>query len=1740
MFLFRRYMTLLFTSEINLRSKVFSNLRKANLASFPHCLNRELRAFSCKTLLTIFTLILTLAASGQSSEYELVRTPQNVAVNRTLPKDILSPEEAMPANFSKDPTDDEIFRVHFFEEPLVPTNIQAERGENLALVYALAGFSQRTSPDDFTTVLRFLEEYPKSRWRGSLLASLGLVYRRSGYYNQAMEAWQEAWDLLKNQKEASVKVLADRVLSELLMMNVWVGRVDKMDSLTKEIGQRTFEGPASERMTLLRGALAIMKDDPRYSFKCGPYALNRLFALKDTAHKSSEKLMQVESTSQGFTITQLEQMSRDVGLNYQMAFRNLGAVIIPNSIVHWKLGHYSTLLNVDSGGYYKCEDATMGTTYGQEFWLSPVAMDSSASGYFLVPQGVLPNGWRNVAAEEGSRIFGKGWQLIDLGKNITWANIQVGGSGNMCTSSSPMAQSNVHASAVSLHIFDRPLYHKPPKGPAILFDVDYHQKDTYQPANFSYSSLGPKWTFRYLSYVQDNPANQIANADVYMMGGGARTFTSFNSATQSYAPELQSNDVLVRVCPTCYELRHPDGSKEIYARPDGNTSAGRKIFLTQIVDVAGNAVTVSYDRDRLRIVSLQDALGQVTTISYENPNALYRITKVTDPFGRMATFDYDGQGRLIRIKDMIGIVSSFTYADGDFIDRMTTPYGTTSFIKQVGGDGYSGSLESHYPLGEKERIEYREGASGISSRETILPTPNNQFFNEYLQYRNTFFWDKKAMQEAPGNYKNAKLYHWLHGSPQVGESGYAAPMLESIKEPFENRVWFAYQNQADAVRANQGMSAQPSVVGRVLDDGTSQFSRFTYNLLGKITSAIDPVGRRLTYSYDTSNINLLEIRQTTGTSNDLLARYTYNNQHLPLTSRDASGLLTVYTYNTAGQLLTVTNPKKETTTFTYDGNGYLKSATGPVAGTTVNFGYDGFGRVRTVTDPEGYTVTTDYDALDRPTVITYPDSSFEQIAYNRLDAVYRKDRLGRESYTTYDSLDRLTSVKDPLGRVTKYSWCNCGSLSQIIDPLNHATNFIYDVQGRLTAKKYHDGKAISYTYEKTTSRLKEVTDQKGQKTQYSYFIDGNIRQIDYPNASIATPSVSYTYDPRYNRVTSMSDATGRTDYTYHPVLNLPLLGTGSLASVDGPLVNDIIQYGYDSLGRASSRSINGVVSSVSFDVLGRLTSATNVLGKFDYNYVNQTGRLSSIAIPNGLSTVFDYFDNKGDQRLKQIWNRTTYGNTLSKHDYEYNAEAQITKWTKQSSGNPPKPLSFAYDAADQLISVTQQDSKLPVAIQHYAYRYDSASNRLAEQAANNVTLSEYNSLNQLIRQWNPDSVRQAGNFPVTGNPGANAYRNGLVYDDNGNTLSASSPSVSYDWDAADRLVRIMQGTDIIEFVYDGLSRRIAEKRNGVVTKRWLWDGMELVEERDPGGSAVTKRFFSQGEQINGVNYYFTIDHLGSVREMTDGNGVVQARYDYDPYGRRTRVLGKVDADFGFSGHYFHAASGLYLALYRVYDAKLGRWLNRDPLEEEGGLNLYGYVSGNPVNLIDRYGLCDNPCDNISNAVSDAAKFLGQQTGDAGAARDRYNNAASKLSPSDKEARNVIKAASRAETPILVRKIIELKRPGLGPLKGSGGTANVTNPSVNLLGKVFKYGGRTIFVAAIAYDVYNVINSPCQSKASFEFAFGTLGSIGGGAMGAFIGIPSGPGLVVVSIGGAAAGGAAGRMLGSNIYDIFYGE
>jgi RHS repeat-associated protein len=86
-------------------------------------------------------------------------------------------------------------------------------------------------------------------------------------------------------------------------------------------------------------------------------------------------------------------------------------------------------------------------------------------------------------------------------------------------------------------------------------------------------------------------------------------------------------------------------------------------------------------------------------------------------------------------------------------------------------------------------------------------------------------------------------------------------------------------------------------------------------------------------------------------------------------------------------------------------------------------------------------------------------------------------------------------------------------------------------------------------------------------------------------------------------------------------------------------------------------------------------------------------------------------------------------------------------------------------------------------------------------------------------------------------------------------------------------------------------------------------------------------------------------------------GYLSATYRYDPYGRTIAQAGPMAQTnrYRFSSKEYHEPSGLYYYGYRFYSPELQRWLNRDPIAENGGINLYRFVDNKPNGKIDPDG-----------------------------------------------------------------------------------------------------------------------------------------------------------------------------------------
>ena len=291
--------------------------------------------------------------------------------------------------------------------------------------------------------------------------------------------------------------------------------------------------------------------------------------------------------------------------------------------------------------------------------------------------------------------------------------------------------------------------------------------------------------------------------------------------------------------------------------------------------------------------------------------------------------------------------------------------------------------------------------------------------------------------------------------------------------------------------------------------------------------------------------------------------------------------------------------------------------------------------------------------------VTYPDATFEETVYDKLDATATRDRSGRWTLRVYDALRRMTSSRDSLGRTVTQEWCRCGSLDALIDANGNKTRWERDLQGRVTKEIRANDSEWPYTYEIRSGCLKTATDPKAQVKTYDYFLDNNLEEVGYTDEEHETPDVSFTYDDVYNRVETMVDGTGTTSYTYHPITTTPDLGAGRLATVNGPLANDEIAYTYDELGRVESRAIDSVALSYDYDALGRITEEMNALGTFTYDYEGVTSRLSLVTYPNGQTTNYAYYGNAEDRRLLEIHHRKPGGVTLSKFGYTYDDVGNI-------------------------------------------------------------------------------------------------------------------------------------------------------------------------------------------------------------------------------------------------------------------------------------------------------------------------------------------------------------------------------------------------------------------------------------------------------------------------------------------------
>ena len=279
----------------------------------------------------------------------------------------------------------------------------------------------------------------------------------------------------------------------------------------------------------------MMQNQPERAFRCGPLAIDRILAYSKPSYRGDQRLHMYPSTSQGTTLLEMRKLANEFELGVQAAFRADGsAEVLAPALIHWKAGHFAALVKEENGLFLIQDPA-----FGEETWVTRRALDEETSGYMLVREGRLPQGWRNVADAEAETVRGKGATDESDPQNQRPGDHQSGGcGGGFCSKERGLATYSFHTMLVNLTITDTPVGYTPPRGPGVDFSVTYNQREAFQPQTFSYGNVGPKWNFAWQSYIEDDPVTPSQPAYLYVQGGGQETYTGFSSGTQSYARHL--------------------------------------------------------------------------------------------------------------------------------------------------------------------------------------------------------------------------------------------------------------------------------------------------------------------------------------------------------------------------------------------------------------------------------------------------------------------------------------------------------------------------------------------------------------------------------------------------------------------------------------------------------------------------------------------------------------------------------------------------------------------------------------------------------------------------------------------------------------------------------------------------------------------------------------------------------------------------------------------------------------------------------------------------------------------------------------------------------------------------------------------------------------------------------------------------------------------------------------------------
>ena len=690
--------------------------------------------------------------------------------------------------------------------------------------------------------------------------------------------------------------------------------------------------------------------------------------------------------------------------------------------------------------------------------------------------------------------------------------------------------------------------------------------------------------------------------------------------------------------------------------------------------------------------------------------------------------------------------------------------------------------------------------------------------------------------------------------------------------------------------------------------------------LVKTLSFSTPGGRTTAFSAgrtvklaDTSDpLNVTNLAETASV-NGHSYKQIFDTQDRQMTLSTPSGRRIVTTLDEHGRAVNVQVPGLFPIYVTYDPHGRLatvKQGEGADA-RLVSLEYNKEGWLASVTDPLKRTVRIEHDAAGRISKRILAD--------------------GSELALQYDANGNLTSVTPPARPSHLLRYAPNGKLSAYIPPQvddstgkqglwNAITSYLrklFGGSGRLPAPELGPGDK-SYTYDKD-GQLTAMLQPGGSNIQFTYDNAGRLSAIKGANAES-----SIAYDPKSGTPTNVTSADG---------VVLAAAYDGSLLTRldwSGP-VKGSIAFTYDNDLHPSSTDVNDASPiKLEYDADGLLTRA----GNLNITRDGSNGLVTKTTLGQ-VATAEEY-----NGFAEPVVRRATYGSKeIFADGYERDSLGRVIQKTETIDGQTTV-YRYMYDLAGRLTDVSVNGTRAA------HYDYDPNGNRIGYAGPNGTVKASYDE---------QDRLQQYGNATYAHTP-------------NGEWLSktADGRTTMYSYDGFGNLkgVSSPDGTKI-EYLVDGLNRRVGKKVNGKTVQGFVYqDQLKVVAELDGANQLVSRFVYARDSNVPdymvkaGKTYRIITDALGSTRLVVDADtGAIAQRMDYDEFGNVLRDTNPGFQPLGFAGGLYDRDTKFAKFGTRDYDCLTGRWTSQDAiLSASNGVNLYAYVNNDPVSWNDATGL----------------------------------------------------------------------------------------------------------------------------------------------------------------------------------------